>query len=171
MVGCCVLFVIMLAACIANNMRINITPSYPLGLYQQQQIQDPAACKGQLVLVCPDRGNPVIRKAVELKILPPGTDHSPWRHVPLMKMLVGTPGDKVTVTDQGISINDHRLKNSKIKFEVFELLIHPGYNHTLRSNEYWVMSNYNPNSLDSRYIGPVSGSQIKQRVKPIITIK
>lgn len=169
--GCCVLFVIMLAVCIANNMGINITPSYPLGLYQQQQIQDPATCKDQLVLVCPDPDNPVIRKAVELKILPPGTICSPWQHAPLMKKLVGTPGDKITVTDQGVLINDHKIKNSKIKFKVFELLIHPGYNHTLRPDEYWVMSNYNPNSLDSRYVGPVSGSQIKQCAKPILTIK
>lgn len=168
--GICLLLIVILIGCVAANVKINVTPSYPLGLYHQQAVKDPATHRNQLVLVCPDPDNPVIRKAVELKILPSGTG-CPGRQAPLMKELVGTPGDQVTITDQGVTINGQPLKNSKIKFKTFELLMHPGYTHTLQQDEYWIMSDYNPNSFDSRYFGPVSGLEIKEYSKPILTIK
>lgn len=168
--GGCLLLLVILIGCVIGNLTINVTPSFPLGVYQCLPIQDLPTCKNQLVLVCPDPDNPVIRKAVDLKILQPGSGCPPGRHAPLMKKLVGIPGDQVAITDQGVSINGQSLNNSKIKCKIFELLIHPGYTHTLQTNEYWIMSDYNPDSLDSRYFGPVSGQQIKQYTKPVFTL-
>ncbi len=155
---------------VTTNIGINLTPSYPLGVYKSHKIEDPATCKNQLVLVCPDPQNPAILEAIENRLLPHGTSCENWDYAPLMKELVGVPGDTVTVNNQGITaINGKQLDNSKIKFEIFELLIHPGYTYTLRSGEYWVMSDYNPNSLDSRYIGPVLDTQIIKCSKPVVT--
>ncbi|MFH1216525.1 MAG: conjugative transfer signal peptidase TraF [Pseudomonadota bacterium] len=170
-VGGCLLLIVLLIGGAAANLTFNITPSWPLGLYHSKNITENLdGYKEQLVLVCLDPDNPVIRKANDLEILPPGTG-CPGRQAPLMKKLVGIPGDQVAITDQGVMINDQLIKNSKIKFKIFEAEYHPGYSHTLQPNEYWIMSDYNANSLDSRYFGPVPRAQIKQSTQPILTIK
>jgi len=171
-VGVCLLLIVLLIGGAAGHLTLNITPSWPLGLYHSRNITDNMVdgYKEQLVLVCLDPYNPVIRKAHDLEILPPGTG-CPGRQAPLMKKLVGIPGDQVAITDQGVTINGRIIKNSKIKFKIFEVEYHPGYSHTLQPNEYWVMSDYNQNSLDSRYFGPVARTQIRQSTQPILTIK
>ncbi len=150
------------------NVGINVSASYPLGLYQHEPIHNPPH-KNKFVLVCPDPRNPVIREAKRLKILAIGS--CPGGYAPFLKKLRGVPGDRVTVTDQGVLINGKLLENSKIKFKIFEMLIRPGYTHTLRPGEYWVMSDYSKNSLDCRYIGPISRSSIIDYTRPIFTIK
>lgn len=171
-VGVCLLFIVLLLSCVAANLTVNITASWPRGLYHSKKIVGSMDnYKNQLVLVCPDLDNPAIIKAVENNILPPSDGCESFGYAPLMKKIVGIPGDTITVTDQGITVNGRQLKNSKIKFKIFELLIHPGYTHILQPNEYWVMSDYNPNSLDSRYFGPISGQAIIQSSEPYLTIK
>jgi conjugative transfer signal peptidase TraF len=170
-VGVCLMLIVLLISGVAANLTLNITPSWPLGLYHSKNITaNMDGYKDQLVLVCLDPDNPVIRQANDLEILPPGTG-CPGRQAPLMKKLVGIPGDQVAITDQGVTINGQIIKNSKLKFMRFAIMILPGYSHTLQSDEYWLMSDYNANSLDSRYFGPVSRSQIKQYTQPILTIK
>ena len=128
-----------------------------------------ADCKNKLVLVCPDSANPAVIKATQRNILPIGSGCRSWGFAPLMKELVGIPGDLITVTNHGVAINNRRLRNSKIKFEIFQLLIPTDYSRILQKNEYWVMSDYSPNSFDSRYIGPVTKDQIIQCTTPVFT--
>lgn len=148
---------------------INVTPSYPFGLYLNHFCEDPIACKNGLVLVCLDPAHPVIQKALHYKILPPGTGCY-GKTAPLIKKLVGTPGDQVEVSNKGISINGRLLENSKIKFKRFEMSVHPGDTYTLQPGQYWVMSDFNPNSLDSRYFGAVTREQITQCSRPLFII-
>ncbi len=166
------LLIVLLLSCAAAGLTVNITASWPRGLYHSKKITGKIDnYKNQLVLVCPDPDNPAIIKAVENNILPAGPSCGSWGLAPLLKKIVGTPGDMITATDQGISVNGQPLNNSKMKFKIFELLIHPGYSHILQQDEYWVMSDYNPNSLDSRYFGPVSGRAIIQASEPFLTMK
>ena len=171
-VGLTLLLIVLLLSCAATGLTVNITASWPRGLYHSKKITGSLEnYKNQLVLVCPDPENPAIIKAVENNILPAGPHCGSRGLAPLLKELVGIPGDVITATDQGISINGQQLNNSKIKFKMFELLIHPGYTHTLQPDEYWVMSDYNPNSLDSRYFGPVSGRAIIEASEPFLVIQ
>ena len=166
------LLIVLLLSCAAAGLTVNITASWPRGLYHSKKIiGEVNNYKNQLVLVCPDPDNPAIIKAVENNILPAGPHCGSWGLAPLLKKLVGVPGDVITVTDRGISVNGKPLENSRIKFKIFELLIHPGYSHTLQPGEYWVMSDYNPNSLDSRYFGPVSDRAIIEASEPFLTIQ
>jgi conjugative transfer signal peptidase TraF len=169
--GLCFIFLIVIFICTKKGLTINITASYPLGIYQNQKITNMVDSKNKLVLVCPDPNNLAIIAATENNILPIGSGCGTWGFAPLLKKLVGFPGDIITATPQGILINNNYLKNSEIKFKIFELLVKPGYKHTLKPSEYWVMSDYNPNSFDSRYIGPVEASQIIKETEPLITIK
>lgn len=160
-----------LAALVSCKMILNVTPSCPLGLYGTKPAHNLKDLKkNQLVLICSDLTNPVIKLADQYKILPPGQSCPESELAPLLKRLVGVPGDQVAITNQGITINGHKIENSKIKYKIFEQMIHPGDIYTLKSNEYWVMSSYNADSFDSRYFGPVKRQQIKSRVYPLLTI-
>ena len=159
-----------LAALVSGKMILNVTPSYPLGLYGTKPAHNLQDFKNQLVLICSDLSNPIIKLADQYKILPPGQSCPESELAPLLKRLVGVPGDQVAITNQGITINGHKIENSKIKYKFFEQMIHPGV-YTLKSNEYWVMSSYNADSFDSRYFGPVKRQQIIRRVYPLLTIK
>lgn len=149
---------------------INISTSYPCGLYRALQSKKARTTyKGSLVLVCPDTENPVIQKAGELNILPSGTFCGD-SHAPLIKRLVGVPGDRISVTRDGILINAMLLPNSMAVARVFiDLKVSADYDRILKGGEYWVMSEYSAQSFDSRYFGPVKTEQIRHPVRPIFT--
>lgn len=170
--GSLVLLLVFLAVCYAADITINTTGSWPRGIYHSKKIIEPiTAYRDQFVLVCLDPDNPVIKKALNYHIL---KNHSPQCDnglAPFLKKLVGLPGDKVKITNQGVVINGRQLVNSQLKSEIFELIIHSGYNRTLQPKEYWVMATYSPNSLDSRYFGPVQRSAIIKASEPLFIIK
>jgi signal peptidase I len=82
---------------------------------------------------------------------------------PLIKRVIGLPGDTVEIRDGEVYVNGE---------EIYE-----PYTYGKRTNcgtycrpialgpdQYWVMGDNRPNSLDSRSFGPVSGAQIVGRV-------
>ena len=162
-----------MAASYAIGVRINISESWPRGLYYSKKIEKSKPLepyRDHFILVCPDPDNPVIRRAKNWNILEPGFKCS-GNFAPFLKKLVGLPGDMITIDRDGVSINGQSVKNSRIKYKNFELVIHPGYQRTLKPGEYWVMSSYSPNSLDSRYFGPVKRSAIIMTSKPLYLIE
>lgn len=162
--------ILLMAAGYAIGVRVNTSESWPRGLYYSKKIEESLGrYRDKLILVCPDPDNPVIRRAKNWNILEPGI--CPGELAPFLKKLVGLPGDTVTIDQTGVSINGQQLRNSRIKYKTFELVIHPGYSHTLSPGEYWVMSDYNPNSLDSRYFGPVKRSAIIKASEPLYLIE
>ena len=79
----------------------------------------------------------------------------------LTKHIAGVPGDKVTIQESGVYINDHLLKNSKIavkigsEFKINQTLIIP--------DGYYYISGSSRGSFDSRYYGLVFIGNIKMR--------
>ena len=148
---------------------INITPSYPRGLYTGELFQPGRKIKlKDMVLVCPDTANPAIINALKLKIFPVGS--CAGGIAPLIKTVEGVPGDYVEREDNMITINGQPFRGCPVMHaHLFPLPVGPGYSHRLGDYEYWLMSDHNPDSFDSRYFGPITKDQIRKILQPLVT--
>ena len=81
----------------------------------------------------------------------------------LLKEIVASSGDIVSVSDSGIKVNGNSISNSKSKLVVRNINLNPiksGFTYKLKKGEYWVMGN-TINSYDSRYFGVITDKQIQ----------
>lgn len=72
----------------------------------------------------------------------------------LVKRLVGLPGDTLRVDETGVYINDQSIESYVPDFETVY------YDKVLAEDEYYVLGDNRPISLDSRYFGIVFEDQI-----------
>lgn len=82
---------------------------------------------------------------------------------PLIKRVIGLPGDIVEVRDGVVFVNGELLDEpytygKRTNCNTYCRAV------TLGPDQYWVMGDNRPNSLDSRSFGPISGDQIVGRV-------
>ena len=73
-------------------------------------------------------------------------------------------GDRVSIDSTGVSVNGIRLANStplKVDRAGRPLKVYALKDHFLAPGEVLLMSEYNPDSFDSRYFGQVPGSLIE----------
>ena len=79
------------------------------------------------------------------------------------------PYDKVIIKDNGVYINGQLISNTEI------ILKNKAYNKELEfileTDEYFMLSDYNKYSYDSRYFGVIKKHQIKKEVVPLIISK
>ena len=90
----------------------------------------------------------------------------------MMKRVLAAKNDAVTVAADGVRVNGGLLPHSApIKADLAGRLL-PRYqsdNYTLGGSELLLMSDGGATSFDGRYFGPVSRSQIKTVIRPVIT--
>lgn len=145
--------------------RINSTPSLPMGIWKVNALSAPL-CREQIVSVAPP-DTTLFQLARSRHYLDWGS--CPGGYSALLKPVVAIPGDRVTITMEGISVNGHRMPNSKplatdrvgrpltpVKFGTYE--IKPG--------TVWLLSN-SPQSFDSRYFGALPSTHILGSAHPI----
>lgn len=94
--------------------------------------------KGDLVVVSTEQYQEFYRDGVEL-----------------LKLIMGTPGDKVLISDSSVSINGEVIAFVDGSNSPFPAAFEGEY--TLLADQYWIGGVSNV-SIDSRYIGPVSKS-------------
>lgn len=86
-----------------------------------------------------------------------------------LKKALGLPFDKILITDDGVFVNNELIANTKI------ILKNKAYNKNkefiLKSDEYFMLSDYNKHSYDSRYFGIIKKYQVKKEVVPLIIFK
>ena len=152
----------------AWDLRLNLTSSMPIGIWRlQQPVQPNESLRGQVALFCPpDSG--IFRRAKERGILRSGSCEGSF--MPLLKEVVGLPGDVVEYVDGGYSVNGRRVANSRI--QPLDLGFKPAfYSHLVVPDGYvWLMSSYSAQSFDSRYFGPVERSRIYAYADAILVL-
>ena len=147
----------------------NYTHSAPFGLYREQ-FDSEAAIHGPApyVFFCPDRrwssmhGEPNYRDP--MRTCPDGFS-------PLIKPVVAWPGDLVSVSADGISVNGHLLKNSApIERDSKGQQLRPfaAGEYRVGPKELWVVSSFSPRSFDSRYFGPIPLKSVHSWLRPLL---
>ena len=133
----------------------NMTPSLPLGIWSQRAAVDVKMLKGKVVSFCPP-GTPLFRDARERGVLKWG--RCPSGFAPLLKRVVATSGDFVTVDGQ-VKINDKPLDQFTVIKEVAAFYRSAAVSRRLLDSELWVMGDTD-DSFDSRYFGVIDASTL-----------
>jgi len=150
----------------AAGLRLNTTHSIPLGLYRMSS--DPIT-KGAYVLWCPPERS-VFDLAKERGYI--GAGFCPGGYGKMMKKVVASHHDVVSVTDEGVTINGILLPSSQpVEADSMGRPL-PRLRMTdqvLASSELWLMSDTNSRSFDARYFGPVHRMHIQSLIHPVWT--
>lgn len=147
------------------GLRINVTPSLPVGLYRVT-----ADLNAKLVEFCPPE--PYAALTIERGYREAGNCRD--GAAPLMKPIVATFGDDVELSPQGIAVNGALLPNTApLASDTKGRALSPWrYGHsTVDAGTVWVASSYHARSFDSRYLGPIPSSLIRNHVKPLLTFR
>lgn len=162
------LFIIVfgLVAGLFFDIRINLTPSAPIGLWKVTgQVE-----RGSYVMACIPPSAPMMQTAIKMHYLPDGACKGGY--APLLKKVAAIPGDTVTLTRQTVFINGKALPNTATIYE------DKHGNHLkpidrgaffVKPGEYWLIGNQHPRSFDSRYFGAVSETAILHSMQPVLT--
>ena len=143
--------------------RINTTPSYPIGIYKLNQSVSELRV-GDLVAFCP-RKEGVFKFSSERGYLERGICESGLE--PLVERIVAKPGDEVIVEDS-VSVNGVAQVNSILKAKDIDGRDIPrAESQSIEQGKFFVMSEHNPNSFDSRYFGPIPSDWIYARAEPV----
>lgn len=149
----------------AAGIRLNTTPSIPVGIYR---LTDDAIVKGAYVLFCPPPA-PVFDMAKARGYL--GAGFCPGGYGHLMKKILAVTDDVVAIGPDGVGVNGLLLPlSAPIKADGGGRPL-PGYEASwvLGSAEVLVMSDSNRGSFDGRYFGTIQRSQIEGVVRPVYT--
>jgi conjugative transfer signal peptidase TraF len=146
-----------------NGYRLNMTASYPIGIYQVDE--NKTIARGEMILFCPPPQGLFLVGAKRGYI---AAGICPGNISPLQKRIVAITGDKITTTHAGVFINGELQKNSVIYRNDYQGNPLPMYKGgVLQEGEIFVMSDYNDRSFDSRYYGAVPSKNIIGHTKPI----
>jgi conjugative transfer signal peptidase TraF len=153
-------------ACQAAGARVNTSKSIPVGLYWATSAP---MDKGAYVLWCPPPSD-VFNEARARGYI--GAGFCPGNYGYLMKRVVATERDTVTVTGAGVSVNGERLPHSaprQADAAGRPLPRYQAHGYVLGHGEVLLMSDRSTTSFDGRYFGPVSRAQLKTAITPILT--
>ena len=145
------------------GIRINATPSLPVGLYVE------ADANSKLIEFCPV--GPSAWLAANRGYRTAGD--CPDGASALLKPIIAKAGDIVELTAAGIFVNAHFVPNTaplSLDTKHRPLEHFPYGRYVVAQEEVWVASSYNARSFDSRYYGPVPIYRIREHLKPLLTL-
>ncbi|GMR28771.1 conjugative transfer signal peptidase TraF [Stenotrophomonas sepilia] len=150
----------------AAGVRLNVTPSVPVGLYYQTPApQHPK--RGSLVVVCLDPSEPQVAAAIARGYLPVG--NCPGGVAPLLKPVAGVPGDRIVADTHGVRVNGVLQPGSAPLSQDPQ-----GHPLQLSPTDYVVQPDQvllltkQPLSFDGRYLGPVDAHSIQAEARPLL---
>jgi conjugative transfer signal peptidase TraF len=147
-----------------SNLRWNRTESVPTGLYR---IVDPSRVRtAQYAALCLPENMLVKARRIGI-ILPSG--ECPSGVAPLLKPLYqATPETPIIFTERGFEIYGRLLRNTAPKSfsSKGRQLEHIPFG--VYTAGIWAVSDWNPDSFDSRYFGPIPASSIRFHLAPFL---
>lgn len=144
--------------------RVNTTDSIPIGIYRMTADKN---LKNSYVIFCPDN-RPVFQQALNRGYINRGLCPAGYGY--LMKKVVATTGDKLTVNNNGVFVNNRLISYSKPKLkDAFSrsLTQWQAQNYQLNDDEIMTMTDQSPWSFDGRYYGPIKSGQVKGMLTPV----
>ncbi len=149
---------------IGAGLRINTTPSEPLGLWRIRPL-DRKAIAGDVVFICPPTTE-VMRLARNRGYLRDGL--CPGGFAPLIKTVAATAGQHVTI-NESVSIDGlPLLQSSLLASDGKGRPLAPYAGGTVSPGEVFLYSPY-AGSYDSRYFGPLPAAGILGLAQEVIT--
>lgn len=145
--------------------RLNLTPSYPLGLWRIVPLNRPVAT-GDLVFICPPE-NAAFSQALERGYVRRGLC-SGWLS-PLIKTVVALPGEHVAI-DAGVTIDGSVLAHSDIRSTDAEGRALSSWSGGIVPTGHLFLHSIFAGSYDSRYFGPISAAGVLGLARPILTV-
>lgn len=147
--------------------EINNTESLPLGLYYINE--DTNIKRNDIVVFCPTYNDflKFAEKQGYWHNLTLACDNTTPKY---MKKVVGIPNDDIIINLSGVYVNKNKIKHSEPNHQILSDKIFKNYSKhiILKNNEYFLMSDYNQLSYDSRYFGIVNKNNILYKVTPFI---
>lgn len=149
-----------------SGLRVNLTPSYPLGLWRIEPLaRDPAV--GDLIFICPPP-DPAFEVARERGYL--GHGLCPGWYSPLIKTVVAVVGQHVVIADD-ITIDDARLPHSSVRPADGEgRALTPATGGIVPNGKLFLFSEF-AGSYDSRYFGPVPATGVLGLAHPLLVLE
>lgn len=159
----------MLAAPAGYGFGYNYTPSLPQGIYAWQPIKNIE--RGQLVLACMPP-SPLADLAKARNYFRGATSSDCQSSLPpLLKRVVGVPGDSVLIDKYGVAINGEHIETSEPRQRDSAGREMPAPQSTakiLKPGEFVLIAPHEL-SLDSRYFGAVTRAELLSSAKPAFT--
>lgn len=149
-----------------GGLRLNLTPSYPLGLWRIEPLDRSPAVE-DLVFICPP-DTAAFRMARERGYV--GRGLCPGWFSPLIKTVVATEGQTIAI-GASVSVDGWPLPHSDVrpKDAVGRALV-PSAGGQVPTGFLFLHSDF-AGSYDSRYFGPIPASGLLGRARPLITFE
>jgi conjugative transfer signal peptidase TraF len=155
---------LMLVVAYGAGFRLNLTPSYPLGLWRIEALTRPVAI-GDLIFICPPR-TPAIALGVERGYVRPGTCEGGMS--PLIKTVVALSGQRVEIAGS-VTIDGRVLPNSEVRaVDAAGRALAPYSGGLVPARALFLYSDF-AGSYDSRYFGPIPASGLLGLAHPVFT--
>lgn len=155
----------MTATFVRSGYRVNLTPSFPLGLWRIAQLGRPVRV-GDTVFICPPRDSSAVMIGRKRHYLPRG--RCPSGTAPLIKTVVAAGGQVVRIVGR-VVVDGRPLARSRICSRDAAgrpMTVWPG--GVVPEGEVFLHSDY-VGSYDSRYFGPLPASGILGLAEPVLT--
>jgi conjugative transfer signal peptidase TraF len=147
-----------------GNLRINLTPSEPLGLWQVIRLERPVQVD-DLVIICPP-DNPEMRAAWSRGYLRSGLCEGGF--APLIKTVIARPGQYVTVGNK-VRVDGRPIEASGVRTHDGKgRPLSPYAGGVVPPGMVFLHSKFIA-SYDSRYFGPLLASSILGLAVPMLT--
>ncbi|MDA9448359.1 conjugative transfer signal peptidase TraF [Bradyrhizobium sp. CCBAU 21360] len=146
------------------GLRINMTPSYPRGLWRIEPL-DRAAAAGDLVFICPpdtaEFERALARGYIRRGLCAGGLS-------PLIKTVAAVSGQQIDVADQ-VSIDGRPLPDSVVRqTDAAGRPLAPFAGGVISAGDLYLHSDF-AGSYDSRYFGPIPSSGVLGLARPVFT--
>jgi conjugative transfer signal peptidase TraF len=149
-----------------DHVRLNLSDSMRHGFWWITAGRPPE--RGDVVTVClPGDAGTIARVRGYI-----GAGECPGDHESLLKPVVATVGDIVSVTRNGLAVNGRPLPNSvplDSDTSGRGMTAAPAGIHVVVPHTFWIVATRDPRSFDSRYFGPLHLSTVRGTATPLLT--